>query len=326
MNQNLSLYRIFYATAMAGNISKAAEDLFISQPAISQSIKKLEQSLDTALFVRNSRGVQLTEDGELLFSHVKSAFQTLDAGEHQLRLRRELGVGHLRIGVSSTLCKYVLLPYLKDFVKLHPHIQVTIACQSTNHTLQMLEHDELDLGLTGRPELLHGMNFYPLRQIQDIFVSTKEYLDNLLLLLGKNGAGKLSSADSALLLKSGMLMLLDKDNLTRQYLDQYFKDRQLFPENILEATSMDLLIDFAKIGLGIACVIREFVETDLKEGTLLELPAPFPIASREIGFVFSPKQANRELIGELICPPAVSSTFENPALITSYPPPSERTK
>lgn len=308
MNQNLSLYRIFYATALAGNISKAANELFISQPAISQSIKKLEQSLDTALFVRSSRGVQLTEEGELLFSHVKSAFQTLEAGEHQLRLRRELGMGHLRIGVSSTLCKYVLLPYLTDFVKLHPHIQVTIACQSTNHTLQMLEHEELDLGLTGRPEHLHGMKFYPVRQIQDIFVASREYLDHLLLFLEQNkqespsDVSGLLASDSALLLKSGILMMLDKDNLTRQYLDQYFKEQQLFPENILEATSMDLLIDFAKIGLGIACVIREFVEEDLKAGTLLELPVPFPIASREIGFVFSWKQANQELIEELINP------------------------
>lgn len=308
MNQNLSLYRIFYATALAGNISKAADELFISQPAISQSIKKLEQSLDTALFVRSSRGVQLTEEGELLFSHVKSAFRTLEAGEHQLRLRRELGMGHLRIGVSSTLCKYVLLPYLTDFVKLHPHIQVTIACQSTNHTLQMLEHEELDLGLTGRPEHLHGMKFYPVRQIQDIFVASREYLDHLLLFLEQNkqespsDVSGLLASNSALLLKSGILMMLDKDNLTRQYLDQYFKEQQLFPENILEATSMDLLIDFAKIGLGIACVIREFVEEDLKAGTLLELPAPFPIASREIGFVFSWKQANQELIEELINP------------------------
>ncbi len=308
MNQNLSFYRIFYATALAGNISKAANELFISQPAISQSIKKLEQSLDTALFVRSSRGVQLTEEGELLFSHVKSAFQTLEAGEHQLRLRRELGMGHLRIGVSSTLCKYVLLPYLTDFVKLHPHIQVTIACQSTNHTLQMLKHEDLDLGLTGRPEHLHGMKFYPVRQIQDIFVASREYLDHLLLFLEQNkqespsDVSGLLASDSALLLKSGILMMLDKDNLTRQYLDQYFKEQQLFPENILEATSMDLLIDFAKIGLGIACVIREFVEEDLKAGTLLELPVPFPIASREIGFVFSWKQANQELIEELINP------------------------
>ncbi len=300
MYQNLSLYRIFYATALAGNISKAADVLFISQPAISQSIKKLELSLDTTLFIRNSRGVQLTEDGELLFSHVQSAFQALESGEHQLRLRRELGVGRLRIGVSSTLCKYILLPYLKDFVRLHPHIQVTIACQSTNHTLQMLENNELDLGLTGRPEHLRGMDFYPVRKIQDIFVTSREYLDNLRILLGQIGAESFSAHDTALYLQSGTLILLDKDNLTRQYLDQYFKAMQLFPENILEATSMDLLIDFAKIGLGIACVIREFIEFDLKEKTLLELPAPFPIAPREIGFVFSPKQESWELIQELI--------------------------
>ena len=96
MNQNLSLYRIFYAAALAGNISKAADELFISQPAISQSIKKLEQSLDTALFVRNSRGVQLTEEGELLFAHVKSAFQTLEAGEHTATAGRETEAAFIR--------------------------------------------------------------------------------------------------------------------------------------------------------------------------------------------------------------------------------------
>ena len=95
-------------------------------------------------------------------------------------------------------------------------------------------------------------------------------------------------------------MLLDKNNLTRQYLDNYFKAHQLSPENLLETTSMDLLIDFARIGLGIACVIREFVETELDQGTLLELPAPFPIAPREIGFVFQTKKNHSALIQELI--------------------------
>ena len=294
MNQNLSLYRIFYTTALTGNISKAADELFISQPAISKSIKKLEESMNTTLFTRSSRGVQLTEDGELLFQSVKSAFQTLESAETQLRLRRELGVGHLRIGVSSTLCKYVLLPYLKDFVKLHPHIQVTITCQSTHHTLQMLENGELDLGLTGKPEQLRGLEFFPVRQIQDTFVTTKEYLENLSHLLHLNETFAYSAADVRRFLKNGTLMLLEKDNLTRQYLDTYLKSNNLFPENILETTSMDLLIDFARIGLGIACVIREFVESELQEGILLELPAPFPIASREIGFVLKHAGANAE--------------------------------
>lgn len=278
MNQNLSLYRIFYTTALAGNISRAAEELFISQPAVSKSIQKLEQSLNVSLFTRSSRGVQLTEEGELLLSHVKSAFQTLENAEHELRLRREFGMEQLRIGVSSTLCKYVLLPSLKDFVRLHPHLRVTISCQSTRHTLEMLEAGELDLGLTGQPKELPGLTFSPLMEIQDTFVAAKDYLSTLKSLLSKD--------DTAAFLKQGVLLLLDKDNLTRQYLDRHLKEQGLFPESILEISSMDLLIDFARTGLGIAGVIREFVQKELLEGTLLELPLPFFIAPRKIGFVY----------------------------------------
>ena len=298
--QNLSLYRIFYTVARAGNISRAADELFISQPAVSKAIQKLEQTVGAPLFVRSSRGVRLTEDGELLFSHVRSALQTLESAENQLRLRHELGMSQLRIGVSSTLCKYVLLPSLKDFVKLHPHLRVTIACQSTNHTLQMLEEGELDLGLTGKPEQLGSLSFTPVMQIQDTFVAAKDYLDNLSFLTGQSCFRPSAAEDTLTLLKNGVLMLLDRDNLTRQYLDRYLKENALFPENILETTSMDLLIDFARIGLGIAGVIREFIAQELKDGTLLELPLPFPIPSREIGFVYRNGQIRSEVEEELI--------------------------
>ena len=111
MLQSLSSYRIFYTVAKTQNISKAAKELYISQPAISKSIQKLEESLGCELFRRSSRGVLLTEEGELLFTHVSSAFETLTLGEDKLKNSLELGVGHLKIGVSSTLCKYMLLPY-----------------------------------------------------------------------------------------------------------------------------------------------------------------------------------------------------------------------
>ena len=300
MNQNLSLYRIFYTVALTGNISRAAEELFISQPAVSKAVQKLEQSTGTLLFTRSSRGLQLTEEGELLFSHVKSAFQTLENAENQLRLRREFGVEQLRIGVSSTLCKYILLPRLKDFVKLHPHLRVTISCQSTNHTLQMLEEGDLDLGLTGKPEKLGTLVFAPVMQIQDTFVAARDYLDNLALLLGRQSQEALTASGSAAFLENGVLMLLDRENLTRQYLDHYLKEHTLFPENILETTSMDLLIDFARIGLGIAGVIREFVLPDLEDGTLSEMPLPFPVPPREIGFVFREGQIRDEVEGMLI--------------------------
>lgn len=285
LNQNLSLYRIFYAVAVSGNISHAADMLFISQPAVSKAIRKLEQSMNTTLFLRSSRGVRLTEDGELLFSHVKSAFQTLEHGEEQLRLRRELGMGQLRIGVSSTLCKYVLLPRLKDFIKEHPHLRVTISCQSTNQTLQMLENGELDLGLTGRPEDPGILLFSPVMEIQDTFVTSRDYLDNLARQMGQSFPEVLTPETSVSFIKNGVLMLLDRENLTRQYLDAHMKEHTLFPENVLETTSMDLLIDFARVGLGIAGVIRQFVQEELKDGSLIELPLPFPVAPREIGFL-----------------------------------------
>ena len=116
MEQNLSLYRIFYTVAGAGNISKAARELYISQPAISKAIGKLEDSLSTTLFLRNSRGVTLTPEGRILYEHVSAAFETLSRGEEELLRIQELGIGHIRLGVSTTLCKYILLPHLKDFI------------------------------------------------------------------------------------------------------------------------------------------------------------------------------------------------------------------
>lgn len=312
MNQNLSLYRIFYTTARTGNISRAAEELFISQPAVSKSISRLEQSLGTELFTRSSRGVQLTEEGELLYSHVRSAFQTLESAENQLRIRREFGMGQLRIGVSSTLCKYILLPCLKDFVKLHPHLRVTISCQSTNHTMRMLEEGELDLGLTGKPEKLGSLTFAPVMQVQDIFIATRDYLENLSLFTGQKEKDSFSADDTLSFLKNAVLMLLDRENLTRQYLDRYLKEHTLFPENILETTSMDLLIDFARIGLGIAGVIREFVLQELKDGTFLEMPLPFPVPPREIGFVYRENQIRPQLEGALIH--SISASLSVPAL------------
>ena len=114
MNQNLSSYWIFYTVANAGNISKAAKELYISQPAISKSIQKLEDNLGCKLFSRSSRGVILTDEGQLLYGHVKEAFETLNQGEEKLKRSIDLGVGHLQIGVSSTLCKHILLPYLNS--------------------------------------------------------------------------------------------------------------------------------------------------------------------------------------------------------------------
>lgn len=277
MNQNLNYYKAFYMVAKYKNISKAADALFISQPAISKSLSRLEENLGCTLFSRTSRGVSLTADGEILYERIREAFAAIEAGEEELRHRTELGIGQLRIGVSTTLCKYILLPYLQNFIRQHPHIRITIECQSTLHTVELLESGQIDIGLIGAPKHHGTLTFLPLKKIQDTFVATQSYLDNLSIR---------EHTDSDLFLSS-TLMLLDEENITRQYINDYFYRNQIKTNQILEVSSMDLLIEFAKIGIGAACVIREFVEQELKESTLIEIPMAEPIESRSIGFAYS---------------------------------------
>lgn len=290
MNQNLSSYRIFYTVANTGNISKAAKELYISQPAISKSIQKLEESVGCKLFSRSSRGVVLTDEGKLLYEHVSEAFETLTMGEEKLKRSIELGVGHLKIGVSSTLCKYLLLPYLKEFIRQNPHISISISCQSTNDTLKLLEDNKIDIGLIGKPENLKNIHFDFLEEIEDIFVAAKDYLRNL----------KARGIQKDHILQSSTLMLLDKNNMTRQYIDDYLQENQIIIKDSIDISDMDLLIDFARIGVGVACVIKNFVREDLENGTLVEIPLGFPIHKREVGVAYKTTTKPSKSLAEFI--------------------------
>lgn len=285
MEQHLSQYRIFYEVARCGNISRAAKELYISQPAISKAIGKLEESLGTRLFLRNSRGVQLTPEGNVLFQHVAAAFDSLSRGEKELKRIYDFHIGQLKIGVSNTLCKYVLLPYLKSFVEKYPHVNITIESQSTAHTLEMLEARKIDIGLVAEPRARRGLNFTPVMEIHDGFVCTPAYMENLTLREGP-------APD---IFKTGNIMLLDRSNMSRKHLDTYLSDRDIEVNQLLEVTDMALLIEFARIGLGIACVILDFVSDDLKNGTLMEVPLDAPIPRRVIGFACPPQDQSQTL-------------------------------
>jgi len=276
MTQNLSSYWIFYTVANAGNISKAAKELYISQPAISKSIQKLEESLNCKLFSRSSRGVILTDEGNLPYDHVKEAFETLSMGEDKLKRSINLGVGHVSIGVSSTLCKYMLLPYLSEFIHQNPHISISISCQSTNETLRLLDDNKIDIGLIGKPDALKGLIFDHLSDIEDTFVATPEYLANL----EERGIEKEE------VLEHATLMLLDKNNVTRRYIDDYFQKNLIDVSDSIDISDMGLLIDFAKIGVGVACVIKSFVSRELTKGKLVEIPLEIAIPKREVGFAY----------------------------------------
>lgn len=290
MEQNLSLYRIFYTVAGAGNISKAARELYISQPAISKAIGKLEDSLSTTLFLRNSRGVTLTPEGRILYEHVSAAFETLSRGEEELLRIQELGIGHIRLGVSTTLCKYILLPHLKDFIAENPHIKITVENQASAQTLSMLELQQIDIGLIARPKNLKNIRFHSVVEIQDTFVCTPSYLENL----------RLREGSDASLFESGTVMLLNQNNMTRQHIDRYLTEQQIEIPHPMEISTMDLLIEFARIGLGIGCCIRECVQQDLDAGHLVEIPVPGLIPKRLIGLALpaspAPLQATEKFL------------------------------
>lgn len=271
---SFDLYSYFFAAANTGNISRAAEVLYTSQPVVSKHIARLEDELGVQLFVRTPRGVQLTEEGKILYEHVRAAFGCLEAGTTALDQQKSESGGHLRIGASTTLGKYLLLPYLKEYISRHPNVRISIQCQSTTHSLKALEQNQIDIGLIGRPERIGALKFFPMLRIEDSFVASPGYLSRF----------DAEEQRHLLTAKNSTVMLLDKENISRQYIDRYLEANHIYPPNLLEISTMDLIIEFAKIGMGIGCVIREFVQEELKQGTLVELPLHAPLKSRDVGF------------------------------------------
>ncbi len=271
---NLNRYRLFCAVAECESISKAAELNYISQPAISKAITKMEESLGTVLFSRNHRGVTLTDEGKVFYDELKSAFDIIKAGEDKLRSINELGIGRLRLGASSVLCKAMLLPYLKGFINENPHIKITIECQSSSRIHKMLMDGVIDVGLMVKPDNMTELSFISLGEIEDIFTATPNYLDNLAL---RNESDVFENAN---------IMLLDSENVSRHHVDKFFKENNIEPKHILEVSNMDMLIEFTKIGMGVSCVVKQFVEKEIESGELKEIPLNSKINTREVGLAF----------------------------------------
>lgn len=328
MEQNLNHYKIFFEVAKTGNISKAAAKLYISQPAVSKSVTKLEQALNHTLFIRSKRGVKLTEEGQTLFEYLSQAFESIDTAEKSLKRIGQFGMGQIRIGVSTSLCKHILLPYLQDFIRENPHVKISIACNPTFETIQLLKEEKIDIGLICSTELDKGYHFTPIRSIHDTFVTTQTYLDNLFLresnslaetstvednqtpnnakpypplpnmtglLFFSSGndttTDKVSFTQQEILEKSN-LMLLDKGNISRIFIDKYLETLHIRPGQVLEINNMDLLIDFAAIGMGVACVVREFITSYIESGQVIEIPLDYAIPERMVGFIYNERNLN----------------------------------
>lgn len=269
---NLSKYKIFLSVAEYQSISRAADTLYISQPAVSMTIKKLEENLGTTLFLRKSRGVALTDSGRILYDSVKQALNTLSDAEENLKHHQS--TGRLRIAASNVLCKYILMPYLQQFTKKYPSTDVSITCTSSANASKMLENCSIDLALMAKPDSINSFAYHSLGIIEDIFVCTPAYLKKL-------------TCGVKDIFDNGNIMLLNKDNVSRMHVNNYYAENGITPSHILEVNDMAMLIELAKIGIGISCVVKQFVKNELRSGELIEIKLQKPISPREIGFLYN---------------------------------------
>lgn len=298
MEHNLNLYHVFYEVANCRNFSIAAGKMYISQPAVSKAISKLEENLNVILFHRSSKGVTLTHEGELLYRYVEQALHSLKSGEEQLKASASQKVSKLSIGVSTTLCKYILLPVLKNFMAENPNIKITISCQSTYDTISALQEGSIDIGLVGLPSKLNPeagnmVTYLPLKTIDDVFVATESYLTPFT----KYKANFQKKED---FFQEAAFIMLDKENISRKHVDNFLAENHISLSNVIEVNNMDLSIEFAKAGLGIACIISDFVKNDLKNGTLREVKLGHRIPKRQIGFAYLSKAPVLGVMDKLI--------------------------
>lgn len=278
---NLAKYKIFLSVAENKSISKAAGQLFISQPAVSITIKKLEESLNTTLFIRKSKGVELTEKGRQLYDSSKKALSILHETENLLRFPQN--TGYLRIAASNVLCKYFLMPYLKEFTNVYPSTDISITCTSSVNACSMIEECNIDLALVAKPENSRIMKYHSIGFIEYIFVCTPTYRDKL-------------NCKNDDIFEYANIMLLNKDNVSRMHLNNYYAQNNIMPLHILEVNDMDMLIEFAKMGIGISYVVKQFVTKELQTGSLIEIQLSKPIPKREIGFIYNEIQPFNENI------------------------------
>ena len=274
MDINYELYKVFYYVAISLSFSEASRKLFISQSAVSQSIKVLEKKLNQSLFIRSTKKVQLTPEGEILLRHIEPAMNLIKRGEMQILETGSLGGGQLRIGASDTICRYFLVPYLSRFHKEYPNIHIKVTNQTSIGCVDLLESGTVDLIFTNYPNsrLGHGCHIQFIKDFHDCFVASRKYYGEL--------------EHQTLSLKELLtypILMLNRNSTTSEFLHSLFQQQQLDLVPEIELSSNDLLIDLATIGLGIAFVPDFCVQHNA--GDLFQIPLKTELPVRQLAII-----------------------------------------
>lgn len=271
MNVNLEYYKIFYHVAQCQSITGAAGELCISQPAVSQALKQLEQSFGAKLFMRTAKGVTLTNEGQTLFSYVKNGYEQIQLGEQKLQEMLDMKRGEIRIGASDMTLQFYLLPYLRKYHHLYPDIKVTVTNAPTPQTIEHLRAGRIDFGIVSQPfpEEAH-LRILPVREIQDVFVAGAKFWNYKKQMLRYEELMKMP------------IICLESDTSTRTYVDTFLAENGVRLEPEFELATSDIIVQFVLQNLGIGCVVQDFAQRYIDTDELFVLQFDKQIPKRQI--------------------------------------------
>ena len=255
MNIDLELYRIFYVVAKNNHMTRASEELHISQPAISQAIKKLEDQLGGTLFLRSNKGMELTEEGKMFYEYVKGALELITNAENEFTSFKDLSKGEIKIGCSATLTKLVLMDILKEFHKDYPNININITNGLTKDLLNDLKLGKLDFVIYNESNIKEtNLSLEKIKELKQGFIYNEEFFkDNI------------NSFED---LNNYPLILQKQESNSRKLLDSIALENNVKLIPSMEVVSQDLITEFTNIGLGIGFSIIDLAKrnfSNLKE-------------------------------------------------------------
>ena len=275
MDINYELYKVFYYVATSLSFSEASKQLYISQSAVSQSIKTLESRMNQSLFIRSTKKVRLTPEGEILLRHIEPAINLIQRGENQIMEANTLGGGQLRIGASDTICRYFLVPFLNKFHKAYPDVHIKVTNQTSPGCVDLLENGQVDFVVTNYPNSRIGNanRIYTIKKFNDVFVANRNFF---------NLEDQELSFEELL---NYPILMLDRQSTTSEFLHHLFLQHELDLVPEIELSSNDLLMDLANIGLGIAFIPDYLLTEERSDIYPLKLKETLP--EREIVIVTS---------------------------------------
>lgn len=275
---NLEYYKVFYQVAEAGSVSGAAKELCITQPAVSQAIKNMERELGGNLFVRMSKGLKLTKEGEVLYSYIKKGYESIKLGEEKYKNMLNLETGEIVIGASDMSLQFYLLPYLEKYHDMYPNIKISVTNAPTPETLMNLKEGKIDFGIVSTPfDGGKDIKCMSVRKIKTIFIGGSEY---------ERYKGKKLSIKKV---KDMPLICLESKTSTRKAIDMFFDKYGLRPEPEFELATSDIIVQFALRNLGIGIVVEDFAMPYIERGELFKLDFKENIEDRDMTVVVSEK-------------------------------------